>query len=809
MPTTAELLAVIEQQAAALDEHQRLGELRSDLWAALNADAPLADTLRACAAVIHRHTAAHFVRLWTVNDAERELELQASVGRYTHTDGPHARIPIGAFKIGRIADSRAPHHTNDVLNDPAVERAWAEREGLVAFAGHPLVAADRVIGVLALFSRHPISPAVQTTLKVSADAIASTIDRKRTERAMVEAEARHRAILDSALDSVITIDHTGRVIEFSPSAERTFGYSRDEAIGWPLAELIVPPSHRQAHLDGVARFLSTRQSRILCQRLVGLPALRKDGSEFPCELTVVPAVVGGETVFTAFVRDITEQQAAEAELQRAKAAAEAASQTKTHFLANMSHEFRTPMAAIVGYAEMLHDPRLTVDDRVRATQAIIRNGRHLTTLINDILDLAKIEAGHLTVEKTTFTLWRVVSEAASVGEVAAAERQVELVVTPTGRFPRKLTSDPTRFRQVLDNLISNAVKFSRPGGRVDVRLRTEHAPEPRLVVEVEDAGIGMSADVLARLFRPFTQADPSTTRKYGGTGLGLSICKRLMRALGGDVSVRSEPDAGSCFTAWLPLSPVELADQIESDDLTVESRLVVVPLRRPPRLAGRVLLADDNADNRTIIRFVLEAAGLSVTVAEDGRAAVEEASAAEFDVILMDMQMPVLDGYAATSALRQRGYSRSIVALTAHAMAGDEAKCLAAGCNAYLTKPIDADRLLREVARQIPSRSWVTKTSGLTRTLPPPPAHTPPPVDELNARYRRSLPDKLAQLETTLSANDVETVGKLAHKLRGSAGMYGLPDVSAAAGELEEACRSARPADELAGLLGKVRAAVR
>lgn len=633
-------------------------------------------------------------------------------------------------------------------------------------------------------------------------------------------EARYRTILESALDAIISIDHTGRVIEFSPSAERTFGYHREEAVGQPMVDLIVPPAYRAAHLAGIDLFLRTGISHILGRRLVGLPAKRKDGSEFPCELTIVPAVVGQERVFTAFLRDITDQHAADAErkvaegeLQRAKAEAEAASQTKTQFLANMSHEFRTPMAAIVGYAEMLHDPRLTLDDRVRATQAIIRNGRHLTTLINDTLDLAKIEAGHLAVEKTTFTLWRVVSEAAAVGEVAAAERQVELVVTPTGQFPRKLTSDPTRFRQVLDNLISNAVKFSRPGGRVDVRLRVDHEPSPRLLVEVEDTGIGIAPDVLARLFRPFTQADPSTTRKYGGTGLGLSICKLLMQALGGDITVRSTPSVGSTFTAVLPLSLTDLTDLIDSDDLTVESRLTTAPARRPARMTGRVLLAEDNADNRTILRFVLESTGLNVTTADDGQQAVEKATACEYDVILMDMQMPVLDGYAATSALRQRGYARSIIALTAHAMADDEAKCLAAGCNAYLTKPVDADRLLREVARQMPSRSWVTKASFTTRPLPQPPTNAPvptvasPPVDDLHSRYRKSLPEKLNQLDTAMSAGDVPTLSKLAHKLRGSAGMYGLPSVSDAAGELEEACRSNHPLEELSRLLELVRAA--
>ncbi|MCU0705098.1 MAG: ATP-binding protein, partial [Fimbriiglobus sp.] len=709
----ADLVDLARRQAEALEEHQRLGHLRTDLWAALNQPGPLADTLRTSASVIHRHTAAHFVRIWTLNDAERVLELEASVGRYTHTDGRHARIPVGQFKIGRIADTRTPHHTDDVLNDPAVDHTWAAAEGLVAFAGHPLVSGERTLGVLAMFSRRPISAAVQNTLAVSADAIASTIHRVRTQRAAGEAEARHRAIVDSALDCILSIDREGRVVEFNPAAERTFGYTRAEVLGCPLDDLILPPAHRGAHRAGIARYLRTGQSDLLCRRLVGLPAIRKDGAEFPVELTVVPTELGGALVFTAFLRDITAQQAAEVErraaeeeLMRAKAAAEEANRAKSHFLANMSHEFRTPMAAVVGYADMLHDPRLTVGDRVRATQAIARNGRHLITLINDVLDLAKIESGHLEVEALPFRLGRVVDEAVSVGEVAAAERGVELVVTPVGPLPRTVTSDPTRVRQVLDNLISNAVKFSHRGGRVEVRLRADDASEPRLVVEVEDHGIGIPPEVLARLFHPFTQADASTTRKYGGTGLGLSICRRLMHVLGGELSVRSEPEVGSCFTATLPLSPTDLADLVDPADAAVESRLAT-PLRKAPRLTGQVLLVDDNADNRTILRFVLESAGLQVTTADDGREAVERATEREFDVILMDMQMPVLDGYAATSHLRQMGYGRSIVALTAHAMRGDEEKCLLVGCNAYLTKPVDTDRLLAEVARQIPSRSWV------------------------------------------------------------------------------------------------------
>jgi PAS domain S-box-containing protein len=637
-----------------------------------------------------------------------------------------------------------------------------------------------------------------------------------------EGDARYGSILAASLDCIITTDRHGRVNEFNPAAERTFGYTRGEMLGQEFTRLIVPAVDRALSQSGEEQFHHIAEPSVLSGRRTGLTAVRKDGTQFPIELTIVPTELGGEEIFTAFLRDTTEEQHAakrgretEYQLQKAKEAAEEAYRTKSQFLANMSHEFRTPMSAIIGYSEMLLDPRLNVEERVRAVQVLLKSGRHLAALIDDILDLSKIESGQMIPERVPCHLRRTVTEALSVAGVAAGEKQLQIEFIPSGRLPRIITTDPTRLRQILDNLLSNAIKFSSVGKRVEVRIRLENEglTSPRLILEVEDLGIGIPADVIPRLFKPFTQADPSTTRRFGGTGLGLSICKRLAECLGGTIAVRSTPNVGTCFTITLPVTPADLEDLLDEEEFSHESQLMKVQKVETPRLTGRVLLAEDTLVNQTILKYFLERAGLTVEVADNGREAVEKALAAEFDVILMDMQMPEMDGYAATSMLRQKGYSRSIVALTAHAMSGDEEKCIRAGCNAYLTKPIEADRLIKALARQMPSRSWVLKLAD-TRRMRPGAAPAPPPVsplphsapaterpslDTLTTSYRRTLPEKARSLEELSRAGDVPGLISLAHRLRGSAGMYGLPQLSEAAGRLEEAARAGRPAAQLAG----------
>ncbi len=623
-------------------------------------------------------------------------------------------------------------------------------------------------------------------------------------------EQHFREILNNISVIVLGLDNQGLITLLNSAWTEQLGHPVTGSIGQPLTEFIDP-----MYVSAIVQHFQTSQLSGGVQRWE-TPFRHASGDIVRFELSLRAISDGwcGTLAKPSRPETPVQRHETESELQKAKEAAEAASRAKTQFLANMSHEFRTPMSAIIGYSEMLLDPRLSVDERVRAIQVLIKSGRHLATMIDDVLDLSKIESGQLNPERVPCRLWRTVAEALSVAGVGAREKELHLEFVPSGRLPRAFTTDPTRLRQILDNLLSNAVKFSTRGKRVEIRLKVDHelSASPRLVLEVEDQGIGIPADVIPRLFQPFTQADTTTTRRFGGTGLGLSICKRLAEYLGGTIAVRSTPGVGTCFTVTLPIDPADMADLIDEEEFTGESQLVKP--QNTLKLKGRILLAEDTLVNQTILKYFLERAGLTVEIADNGRVAVEKALEAEFDVILMDMQMPELDGYAATSMLRQKGYSRSIVALTAHAMPGDEEKCLRAGCNAYLTKPIEADRLIKAVARQIPSRSWVVKLAD-TRRLRPSPAPTPLPaipspptapianpksLDSIMVTYRRSLPEKARGLAEAYGKGDLIGMASLAHKLRGSAGMYGLPQLSETASRLEEACRAGQTPAQLAGL---------
>ena len=388
------------------------------------------------------------------------------------------------------------------------------------------------------------------------------------------------------------------------------------------------------------------------------------------------------------------------------AAVQAANTAKSEFLANMSHEIRTPMTAIMGYAELLlDDERLdqSRDERRAALAVIQRNGEHLLGILNDILDLSKIEAGRMAVELTRASPVRIVCEIASLLRVRAAAQGLKLSVEFEGDLPETILTDSTRLRQILINLIGNAVKFTDRGGvRVVTRAVDLLGESPELEIDVIDTGIGLSDEQLARLFQPFVQADGSTTRRFGGTGLGLSISRRLTEMLGGELSVESQLGIGSRFRVRLPCGPLDgvaIVHEPREAQAHEAGDRAQRPNDPPPSLDARVLLAEDGPDNQRLISLVLRKAGADVTVVDNGQQAVDAARAADrdgqpFDVILMDMQMPILDGYAATAALRAGGYSGLIVALTAHAMVGDRDKCVASGCDDYATKPIERRRLL-------------------------------------------------------------------------------------------------------------------
>lgn len=393
-------------------------------------------------------------------------------------------------------------------------------------------------------------------------------------------------------------------------------------------------------------------------------------------------------------------------LSAARRRANAASRSKSEFLANVSHEIRTPMTAILGFAELLEEEEVSPDQRGRALQTIRENGDHLLQLINDILDISKVEAGRFEVETAECALPELIENLQQTFIVRASNRGIGFQCTVDPQTPDIIVTDPLRLKQVLINLLGNAVKFTDEG-HVELRVSwlTDGLGTPVLRFDVTDSGIGMSNDQVDRLFRPFTQVDTSAKRRFSGTGLGLAISQSVVQMLKGDIEVTSAVGEGSCFSVSLPISEFSRRKSLEEPESSTapDSSANACPnhdsepkaqVSERPLTGIRVLLADDGLDNQKLISFRLKRDGAEPVIVGNGRAAVDAAFEAEetgngFHVILMDMQMPVLDGYSATSELRAKGYDRPVIALTAHAMSSDRQTCLDAGCSDYATKPVN------------------------------------------------------------------------------------------------------------------------
>ncbi len=418
-------------------------------------------------------------------------------------------------------------------------------------------------------------------------------------------------------------------------------------------------------------------------------------------------------------------------LEAQRAAAAAASQTKSQFLAHMSHEIRTPMTAILGYSDVLL-ATLEQPEQLDAARTIKRNSEHLLEILNDILDFSKIEAGRLDVERVRCSPAQILKDVASLLHVRAAAKGLALQLESDGPLPEVITTDPTRLRQILMNLVGNAIKFTEAGEVRIVARTVRNSGEPwRLEIDVIDTGIGISPDQMRRLFQPFSQADASTTRTYGGTGLGLAISRRLARLLGGDLQAVSVPGQGSTFTLSLDLGSLEGVPLVKMEDApnTVVADAPSVQDPTSGLLKGRcILVADDAPDNRRLVACILRKAGAEVHMAENGRQAVEMALSTavgwgrrwydcprRYDAILMDLEMPLLDGCAATRFLRQRGYTQPIIALTAHALDEHRCKCLEAGCTAFAPKPVQREPLVRLIASLLPPAGPAAATHSSTQ----------------------------------------------------------------------------------------------
>lgn len=405
-------------------------------------------------------------------------------------------------------------------------------------------------------------------------------------------------------------------------------------------------------------------------------------------LLILALALGSSTVERLLTR---KTESVRVHARKAKAA-EASNALKTRFLANMSHEIRTPLAAIIGYTELVLEEPLDKDQREAHLKTVLRSARALLRLLDDILDLSKIEMNKLEVEKHPFALRPFLDEIQEMLRIKSDAKGLSLKFSVETELPERVVSDSTRLRQILVNLVGNAIKFTS-AGTVEVKAYREGE---MLSFQIQDTGIGLTAEQASRLFQPFTQADSSTTREFGGTGLGLDISRRLANALGGTVQiVQSAPHKGTTFLATV---------QLETPDKKSAHAQLSSPLKPLSELDQlRVLLVDDNQDNQLLISRILKRRGATVTTASDGRIGVETARAQDFDVILMDIQMPVMNGYDAIRELRASGDPTPIVALTAHALKEERDACFANGCNGYLTKPVDAGELVSALQRYRPS----------------------------------------------------------------------------------------------------------
>ncbi|MHC4880446.1 MAG: PAS domain-containing hybrid sensor histidine kinase/response regulator [Planctomycetota bacterium] len=597
-----------------------------------------------------------------------------------------------------------PFVSDSVLSDDSLQdtvQAWFAPEGISAAMCIPLPASAKVSGMVCVEHRGGSRKwTLEEQLFLTSATALISYSVERSERVVAERRASQLSSVTRTFAWELGV--AGNVVSVSEQIREVLGYETKDVIGRNVAEFVQPGQEDELNtLLGRCRSGEAFRSIELpfVHRVEGTVWLRMIGTPISGE--------GGQVAgCRGLAADVSVSREAHSELERARLEAEAANRAKSEFLANMSHELRTPMTAILGFTDLLLDDReenLPKRERREKVKTIKRNGEYLLELINDILDLSKIEAGRFEVEHSAVEVPRLLTDIKTLMDVRAEEKNIEFLIEAEGSVPSTIQTDPIRFRQILINLIGNAIKFTEDGCvRVVVSCQGVDTSTPLLIAEIIDTGIGMSDSQISQLFRPFAQVDSSMTRKSKGTGLGLVISRRLTRMLGGDLEVFSEKGRGSTFRLSVATGPLQDVQMVRSVMVGAEQSAVHQVPSEVLLQNCRLLLVDDAPDNRLIISTFLKRFGPDISVAENGEDAIDHVLRAlnesiPFDVVLMDMQMPVLDGYEATRRLRAEGYDGQIIALTAHAMAGAKKECLDAGCDAYATKPIVRDDLLKTI----------------------------------------------------------------------------------------------------------------
>ena len=748
----------------SLIERTRLATLSADIGVALNQPDSLQQILQRCAEALAQRLDAAFARIWTLDEKEQVLELQASAGMYTHLDGTHGRVPVGQFEIGIIAQERKPHLTNEVIDDPRVsDRERAKREGMVAFAGYPLIVEDRLVGVVAMFARKPFTEATLQALASVANGIALGIERKQAEERLreqteiVETINRIGQVLSAELDLQRLVQAvTDAATELTGARFGSFFYNvyTEQGGEYMLYTLSGVPREAFAHFP-MPRATDLFGPTFRGVGTVCIDDVKKDpryGKNSPyygmpeghlpvTSYLAVPLVsrsvevLGGlffghpdAGVFTERAARIVEGLAAQAAiamdnarlyqkvqqalaereelLKREKAArkqAEEASRAKDEFLGMLSHELRTPLNAILGWTSMLTRQKLDEDMFNRATDTIDRNARLQARLIEDMLDVSRIISGKLRLETQPVDLTTVINAAVDTVRSAADAKEIRLeAVLAYGAG--LVLGDPVRLQQVVWNLLTNAIKFTPKGGQARAQLQRI---DSYFELTVSDTGPGIDEAFLPYVFDRFRQADSTAARRHGGLGLGLAIVRHLVELHGGTVKVDNRAEGhGAVFTVVLPVMVLRkptgpLAMESERAYSNVSE---TAPIYSPQALEGlRVMVVDDEADARELLREMLEQYGAEVKTSSSSGEALEMLKQYKPDVLVSDIGMPGEDGYELIKKVRalepERGGRVPAVALTAYARAEDRIRALTAGYNMHVPKPVEPTELLIVIAR--------------------------------------------------------------------------------------------------------------
>src|SRR5262245_934880 len=696
-------VALLADVSAALAEHQ----------------VSLQIMLQKSAEALVRHMDAAFARIWTLNPTESLLELQASAGMYTHLNGRHSRVPFGELKIGLIAKERQPHLTNDVVNDPRIsDPEWARENGMVAFAGYPLLVEDRVVGVMAMFARQPLTEDTIEAIATVAAPIAQGIERKRTEDALRASEEKFRILADTA-PVMVWVSGADKLRAFfnKPWLEFT-GRAMEEELGYGWAESVHPEDY-DCCLETFNASCDAREPFKMEYRL------RRHDGEYRWILDHgVPRYSpgGGFLGCVGSCIDITERKQVEAREreqlareQAARATAEAANRSKDEFLTMLSHELRSPLNAVLGYTRMLRCGPVDRDSVNKVAANVERNAKAQLQIIQDLLDSACVTTGKLQIKTRPVDLATVLESALDTVRPAAEAKGI-MLLADFGPGPEEMVGDSARLQQVVWNLLSNGIKFTPEGGRVELQMDSD---ANRIRIKVSDTGRGIEPEFLPFVFDLFRQADSSSTRRYGGLGLGLSLVKHLVELHGGTITAASEgAGCGATFIVTLPRRhPEFIAPPPAMAPSEARTGGAIIPGAALSLEGVSVLVVDDQEEERVFLTQALGGYGAQVTAASSGAEALallsDPLSGKWPDALILDIAMPGEDGYTVLKKVRALEAARGdaadripAIALTVYGQSEDRLRALKEGFHMYVAKPVEPAELAVIIASVTTRRAW-------------------------------------------------------------------------------------------------------